>query len=117
MLKIDFHTHCNEDPEDRFIKHSPEELIDHAASIGFNALSITCHNKVVFSRSLQKYANLRNKQEASTPGRYYPGYVRTQTPQTIDLNALGNLLSGLLYKYPSLSPTLYGIKLELNNKT
>jgi predicted metal-dependent phosphoesterase TrpH len=60
MLKIDFHTHCNEDPEDRFIKHSPEELIDHAAKEGFNALSITCHNKVVFSRSLQKYANLKN---------------------------------------------------------
>ncbi|MBI2672066.1 PHP domain-containing protein [Candidatus Woesearchaeota archaeon] len=60
MLKIDLHTHCNEDPVDRFIKHSPEELIDHAAKEGFNALSITCHNKVVFSRSLQKYANLKN---------------------------------------------------------
>src|SRR3989344_5154249 len=60
MLKMDLHTHCNEDPLDRFIKHSPEEVIDHAAKIGFNAISITCHNKVVFSRSMQKYADLRN---------------------------------------------------------
>lgn len=57
MLKIDLHTHCNEDPEDPWIRHSAKELIDHASSLGFDVLSITCHNKVVYSESLQEYSN------------------------------------------------------------
>ena len=57
MLKIDLHTHCNEDPVDTWIKHSPKELIDHAAALGFDVVSITCHNKVVYSQGLQEYAN------------------------------------------------------------
>ena len=56
MLKIDLHTHCNEDPVDRWIKHSAKELIDHAASLNFNVISITCHNKVVYSKGLNEYA-------------------------------------------------------------
>ena len=57
MLKIDLHTHCNEDPVDIWIKHSPKELIDHASNLGFDVISITCHNKVVYSENLQEYAN------------------------------------------------------------
>ncbi len=57
MLKIDLHTHCNEDPVDTWIKHSPKELIDHAASLDFDVISITCHNKVVYNENLQEYAN------------------------------------------------------------
>jgi|SRR3989344_5581543 len=60
MLKIDLHTHCNEDPRDKFIRHSAKELIDHAANLHFNVLSITCHNKVVYSEGLQEYANQKN---------------------------------------------------------
>lgn len=60
MLKIDLHTHCNEDPVDSWIKHSPKELIDHAANLGFNVISITCHNKVVYSKNLQEYADGKN---------------------------------------------------------
>ncbi len=51
------HVHCNEDPVDRFISHSAKELIDYAAKLKFNVISITCHNKVVYSKSLQEYAN------------------------------------------------------------
>lgn len=54
------HTHCNEDPIDGFISHSAKELIDYAAKLNFNVLSITCHNKVVYSKGLQDYANQRN---------------------------------------------------------
>ncbi len=57
MLKIDLHTHCNEDPVDTWIKHSPKELIDHASNLGFDVISITCHNKIVYSENLQEYAN------------------------------------------------------------
>lgn len=60
MLKIDMHTHCNEDPRDGFIRHSAKELIDHASRLNFNVLSITCHNKVVYSKDLQEYANQKN---------------------------------------------------------
>ena len=54
------HTHCNEDPVDGFISHSAKELIDHAARLNFNVLSITCHNKVVYSKGLQEYADQKN---------------------------------------------------------
>ena len=60
MLKIDLHTHCNEDPVDKWIKHSAKELIDHSAKAGFNVISITCHNKVVYSKGLQEYAKEKN---------------------------------------------------------
>jgi predicted metal-dependent phosphoesterase TrpH len=60
MLKIDLHTHCNEDPTDNWIKHSAKELIDHAYNQGFDVLSITCHNKVVYSDNLREYAAKNN---------------------------------------------------------
>src|SRR3989344_5648350 len=60
MLKTDLHLHCNGDPEDVFIKYSAKELIDHAASLKFDVIAITCHNKVLYSDGLQEYANSRN---------------------------------------------------------
>jgi predicted metal-dependent phosphoesterase TrpH len=42
MLKVELHTHTADDPIDR-IPHTTLELIDHAASLGYDALAITLH--------------------------------------------------------------------------
>lgn len=54
-LKIDFHTHTSEDPKD-FVTYSATELIDRASELGFDALSITNHDTVTFSKNLADYA-------------------------------------------------------------
>ncbi|MFH1720925.1 MAG: PHP-associated domain-containing protein [Patescibacteria group bacterium] len=56
MLKAQLHTHTNSDPRDRWISYSEKELIDRAASEGYEVLSITCHDKLVFTEELRKYA-------------------------------------------------------------
>jgi predicted metal-dependent phosphoesterase TrpH len=43
VLKIDLHLHTSEDPQDR-IPYSSFELIDRAATLGFDALAITLHD-------------------------------------------------------------------------
>jgi len=54
-LKVDFHTHTAEDPfED--IKYNAFELIDRASQKGFDALTITNHNTVTYSKNLAGYA-------------------------------------------------------------
>jgi predicted metal-dependent phosphoesterase TrpH len=45
-LKIDFHLHSREDPKDD-LEHSAIELLHRARALGFNALAITLHNKVL----------------------------------------------------------------------
>jgi hypothetical protein len=54
-LKVDFHTHTADDPDD-YINFSSEQLIDRASALGFEALSITNHDAVTFDRNLEKYA-------------------------------------------------------------
>lgn len=54
-LKINFHLHTGQDPIDA-VKHSEHELIDEAARLGYDVLSITCHNALIFSDDLKKYA-------------------------------------------------------------
>jgi len=58
MLKTDLHIHTSEDPEDN-IKHSAEELIDQAASKGFEVISITNHNGMFFNDKIREYAEKR----------------------------------------------------------
>lgn len=48
--------HAKGDPEDTFISHTPEQLIDHAASLSFDVLAISCHGKVLYSKQLASYA-------------------------------------------------------------
>jgi predicted metal-dependent phosphoesterase TrpH len=56
-LKADFHTHCSLDPTDyRACSQSPEQLISHAAKLGYEVLAITCHNKDIWTESLAHYA-------------------------------------------------------------
>ena len=54
-LKINFHLHTGQDPIDA-IKHSEHQLIDEAARLGYDVLSFTCHNALIFSDDLKEYA-------------------------------------------------------------
>jgi len=60
-LKTELHTHTNDDPEDgkRFVVHSAEQLIDEAQEQGFQVLSITNHNQLLFTSALEEYARER----------------------------------------------------------
>jgi predicted metal-dependent phosphoesterase TrpH len=44
MLKVELHTHTADDPVDR-IPHTTLELIERAASLGYDALAITLHER------------------------------------------------------------------------
>jgi len=58
-LKVDFHTHTADDPED-YIDYSTEQLIDRASALGFDALAVTNHNTVTSGRGLADYAAAKN---------------------------------------------------------
>ena len=58
MLKVELHTHTDHDPLDR-IPHTSHELIDHAASLGYQALAITLHDRFHVSASDTAYARER----------------------------------------------------------
>lgn len=60
MLKTDLHLHCKGDPQDTFITHTPEELIDRAAKLKFDVLSLTLHNRVLYNNHLVDYAKRKN---------------------------------------------------------
>jgi predicted metal-dependent phosphoesterase TrpH len=56
-LKAELHAHCNVDPADyRVCSHSPEQLIHEAARLGYQVLSITCHNRDVWDHRLSDLA-------------------------------------------------------------
>jgi len=57
-LKVDFHTHTGDDPQD-YIDFSSVELLDRAADDGFDAVAITNHHIVTFSPALENYATER----------------------------------------------------------
>lgn len=54
-LKVDFHTHTADDPED-FINFTAVELIDTAGRLGLDVLAITNHDVVTYTPELEKYA-------------------------------------------------------------
>jgi predicted metal-dependent phosphoesterase TrpH len=53
--KVQFHCHTASDPSD-CIFHSDKDLIDRAAHHNYDVLAITCHDKVVHTEELEKYA-------------------------------------------------------------
>tara|TARA_Y100000310_G_scaffold226034_1_gene228116 strand:- start:3381 stop:4070 length:690 start_codon:yes stop_codon:yes gene_type:complete len=55
MLKADLHIHAKGDPID-IIRYTPKKLIDRAASLNFDVISITNHKKVTYNRELSEYA-------------------------------------------------------------
>ena len=54
-LKIEFHSHTNLDPTDS-ISYNAYDLIDQAALQGFDALAITCHDFLQWSKKLVRYS-------------------------------------------------------------
>lgn len=55
-VRCDFHSHTINDPRDKHVWHTGEELIDKAQSQGFGALAITLHGRQYFPRHLEEYA-------------------------------------------------------------
>ena len=60
-LKTELHTHTIDDPSDgkRIVVHSAHQLIDKAKEQGFQVLSITNHNQLLFTSALEEYAEER----------------------------------------------------------
>ena len=58
MLKVELHTHTSDDPIDR-IPHSVTQLIDRAATLGYQALAITLHERQLDLRPFTAYASDR----------------------------------------------------------
>jgi predicted metal-dependent phosphoesterase TrpH len=55
MLKAELHTHTADDPVDR-IPHTTPDLIDRAATLGYNALAVTLHERQLDLRPFEGYA-------------------------------------------------------------
>ena len=55
MLKVELHTHTDDDPVDR-VPHTIFELIDRAVSLGYHALAITLHDQQLDIRPFLPYA-------------------------------------------------------------
>ena len=60
-LKTELHTHTIDDPTDgkRCVFHSAQQLIDKAQEQGFQVLSITNHDQLLFTSALEEYARER----------------------------------------------------------
>ncbi len=60
-LKTELHSHTIDDPKDGeyIVVHSAQELIDKAEEQGFQVLSITNHDQLLFSSALEEYARKR----------------------------------------------------------
>ena len=57
-MKTNLHFHTADDPQD-FVPYTTEEGIDHAASLSFDALAITCHQKAAWTPAYAAYAAAR----------------------------------------------------------
>ena len=55
MLKVELHSHTADDPADR-IPYTTKELIDRAATLGYDALAVTLHDRQLDVRPLETYA-------------------------------------------------------------
>jgi predicted metal-dependent phosphoesterase TrpH len=58
MLKVELHTHTADDPIDA-IPYTTFELIDHAATLGYDAIAITLHERRLDLRPFLPYAEER----------------------------------------------------------
>ena len=65
MLKLELHSHTDEDPQD-LIPHTAFDLIDRAAALGYGALAITLHDRQLPHVGLAGYA--RERGIALVPG-------------------------------------------------
>ncbi|MFA6549968.1 MAG: PHP-associated domain-containing protein [Candidatus Gracilibacteria bacterium] len=54
-LKAQLHVHSKSDKRD-YISSSEKQIIDKAHSFGYEVIAFTCHDSVIFSEELKKYA-------------------------------------------------------------
>lgn len=59
MLSAELHLHTKEDKFDE-IRYSAKELIDHLSKLGREVIAITCHDTLVYSDKLKRYAESKN---------------------------------------------------------
>lgn len=55
MLKANLHMHTKDDPKDH-LEYSTYNIVDHAYELGFNVLSLTCHQTFVYKKEYTEYA-------------------------------------------------------------
>ncbi len=55
MIKVDLHMHSGEDPEDG-LRYPATALVDRAVELGYGAIAITLHNKVLEDERVFDYA-------------------------------------------------------------
>src|SRR5664280_2392826 len=55
MIKVDLHMHSGEDPEDG-LRYPATALVDKAVELGFGAIAITLHSKVLEDGRVFEYA-------------------------------------------------------------
>jgi predicted metal-dependent phosphoesterase TrpH len=58
VLKVELHAHTDQDPADR-IGHRTEDLIEHAAALGYHALAVTLHDRYFEPAPFRAYAEAR----------------------------------------------------------
>jgi hypothetical protein len=58
MLKAELHIHSREDPQD-LLTYSAKSVINYCSRLGYDVLSITLHNKLLFNKALNDYAKKR----------------------------------------------------------
>ena len=58
-LKANFHFHTADDPHDK-IKYTFKEGVDHAASLGFEVIALTCHAAMRWTSEYSQYAASKN---------------------------------------------------------
>jgi predicted metal-dependent phosphoesterase TrpH len=59
LQKLDLHLHTVDDPFDKHVPHTAEELIDRAAALRYTVLAITLHGKQLESEPIRDYAAKR----------------------------------------------------------
>jgi predicted metal-dependent phosphoesterase TrpH len=65
VLKVELHSHTDDDPQDR-IPHTTVQLIDRAAALGYGALAVTLHDRQLDLTPFVAYA--RERGVALIPG-------------------------------------------------
>jgi hypothetical protein len=58
MIKVDLHMHSGEDPEDG-LAYTAKDLVDRAVALGYGAIAVTLHGKVLEDNRLSDYARQR----------------------------------------------------------
>lgn len=58
MIKVDLHMHAGEDPEDG-LRYPATALLEKAAALGFAAIAITLHNKVLDDKRIFEFARAK----------------------------------------------------------